>query len=196
MKTGVNAAVDSSEVAAEANVNANAEPPDSTTPAPTDGQRAGVHHESTTIAVVEPTIHRDEVGPTDERVGAIAYPYRVANARIRINRPLLTDREDEYVISVDRCRRLAIRADTVPTTDQRTVVDVLVLPSELTDEAADEKARDAAFRWTRQQFTLWNTPTVDLQQTIDAYKLFWLTETSEGTVLIDSVRGDRQPLST
>lgn len=168
---------------------------DSAASEPAGEQRAGTHHESTTLAVVEPTIPRDEVGPTSERVGAVAYPYRVTNARIRIERPLLTDREDEYVISVDRCRRLAIRADTVPTSEHQLVEDVLVLPSELTDAAADKKARDAAFRWTLHRFALWNTPTVDLQQTTDAYKLFWLIETSEGTVLIDSVRGDRQLLS-
>lgn len=160
-----------------------------------DGQRAGTHRESTTLAVIAPTIPREEVAAADERVGAIAYPYRVTNARVCIERPLLAAREEEYVVSVDRCRRLAIRADVVPSTEQRTIADVLVLPSELTDDAADEKARDAAFRWTLRRFALWNTPAVDLQRTIDAYKLFWLVETSSDTVLVDSVRGDRQLLS-
>ena len=158
-------------------------------------QEDGTHRESATLAVIAPTISRRECAPTDERVGAVAYPYRVADARVCIERPLLAARHEEYAVSVDRCRRLAIRADVVPDTERRTVEDVLVLPSRLADEAADEKARDAAFRWTLRRFALWHTPTVDLRRTVDAYKLFWLAETAEGTVLIDSVRGDRQSLS-
>lgn len=160
-----------------------------------DERRAGTHRESTTFAVIAPSVSRNNVGPTDERVGAVAYPHRVADAQVRIERPLLAAREEEYVVSVDRCRRLAIRADVVPNTERSTVEDVLVLPSRITDDAADEKARDAAFRWTLRRFALWNSPTVELRETVDAYKLFWLVETPDGTVLIDSVRGDRQSLS-
>lgn len=169
---------------------------ESTTAAhPIAEHRADQRHEAATLPVIEPSVPRAEVGATDERVGAVAYPYRVAEARVRIERPLLAAREDEYVVSVDCCRRLAIRGDVVPSTTDRAIPDVLVLPAELSTDAADEKARDAAFRWTLRRFTLWNTPTVDLRRTVDAYKLFWLVETPAGTVLVDSVRGDRRRLA-
>lgn len=180
----------------------NADPVDADAQIDVDGttesgfdRRAKTHRESATLSVIAPTIPRNEVGGGDERIGAVAYPYRVINARVRIERPFLAVREDEYVVSVDRCRQLAIRADVVPSTEHRTIEDVLVLPSELTDDAADEMARNAAFRWMRRRFALWNTPSVDLGQITDVYKLFWLTEMSEKTVLIDSVRGDRQTLT-
>lgn len=155
----------------------------------------GTHRDSATLPIIEPTIRRDEVGVAGERIGAVAYPYRVADAHVHIERPLLAARHEEYVVSVDRCRRLAIRADVVPNTEQRTIEDVLVLPSKLTNGAADKKARDAAFKWTLRRFALRTTPTVELRRTVDAYKLFWLVETPDGTILVDSVRNDRQPLS-
>lgn len=145
------------------------------------------------LVVVPPAIPREEVDSTG-RVGAVAYPYRVVDARVRMERPWVHDREDEFVASVDRSRRLAVRADAVPETERRTVDDVLVIPPEVTAEQADEMARDAVFRWTMRRYSLREAPEIALAETRDVYKLFWLAERPDGDVVVDSVDGDRRPL--
>jgi hypothetical protein len=149
---------------------------------------------SATIPVVPPERPRSAVESAG-RVGAVAYPYRIHRARVTVPRPLVGDRTDEFVVSVDRSRRLAVRADVVPETETRTVEDVLVLPSELTDAAADEMARQSVFDWTLRRYSLARPPDIAFERTLDAYKLFWLAERPTGDVILDSVRGEDQPLT-
>ncbi|MFW5948541.1 MAG: hypothetical protein ACOCSD_02955, partial [Halolamina sp.] len=87
----------------------------------------------------------------------------------------------------------AVRADTVPDSDEREVEDVLVLPGELSPEQADEKAREAAFQWTLRSSILADAPDIEFDRVVDAYKLFWLGERSDGDVIVDSVRGEERP---
>ncbi|NEU57207.1 hypothetical protein [Halorussus sp. MSC15.2] len=154
----------------------------------------GDRHESVELAVFPPAIAREEV-QSSGRVGAVAYPYRVYEAEVEVDRPLLSPRRDRRVVSVDCSRRLALRADTVPEFETRTVEDALVLPSELSPEQADEKARDAAFRWTLRTSILADVPDVEFARVADAYKLFWLAERPDGDVIIDSLDGSERQLN-
>jgi hypothetical protein len=142
--------------------------------------------------VIEPSVPRESVESAG-RVGAVAYPFRVYEAEIEVDRPLLAPRRERRVISVDRSRRLAVRADTVPETEDRRVEDVLVLPGELSPALADEKAEEAAFQWTLRRSILADAPEIEFERVVDAYKLFWLAERPDGDVLIDSVRGEERP---
>jgi hypothetical protein len=146
------------------------------------------------LPVIPPERPRSAVDATG-RVGAVAYPYRIHHARVTVPRPLVDDRTDEFVVSVDRSRRLAVRADVVPEPETRPVEDVLVLPSELTDEAADELARRTVFDWTLRRYSLARPPDIAFERTVDAYKLFWIAERSTGDVILDSVSGEEQPLT-
>ncbi|UPV74037.1 hypothetical protein M0R89_16045 [Halorussus limi] len=167
--------------------------------AASDGADAGDHpmvgqrHDEVELPVIRPAIARDEVDSSG-RVGAVAYPYRVYEAEVEVDRPLMSPRRDRRVISVDCSRRLSLRADTVPEFETRTVEDALVLPSELSPEQADEKARDAAFKWTLRTSILGDVPEVELARTVDAYKLFWLVERPDGDCIVDSVDGSERPL--
>jgi len=153
----------------------------------------GTHHEEVELPVIRPAIAREEVSSSG-RVGVVAYPYRVYEAEVSVDRPFMTPRRDRRVVSVDCSRRLSLRADTVPDFESRTVADALVLPSELSPEQADEKARDAVFKWTLRTSILGDVPEVEFAQTVDAYKLFWLAERPDGDVILDSVNGDERPL--
>ena len=160
---------------------------------PADHPLVGDRHESVELPVIRPAIARAEVDSAG-RVGAVAYPYRVCEAEIEVDRPLLAPRRDRRVVSVDCSRRLALRADEMPTVETRRVEDALVLPSELSPEQADEKVRDAAFKWTLRTSILSDPPEIELAGTADAYKLFWLAERPDGDVIVDSVRGTERPL--
>ncbi|WP_435179510.1 hypothetical protein [Halorussus sp. AFM4] len=153
----------------------------------------GERHERVDLPVVTPAVGRDEVESTG-RVGAVAYPYRVYEATVEIPRPLLSPDERRRVVSVDCSRRLALRADDRPSFETRTVEDALVLPSELSPDQADEKARDAVFRWTTRTVVPSDVPEVTLDEVTDAYKLFWLAERPDGDVIVDSVRGTERAL--
>ncbi|WP_276301372.1 hypothetical protein [Halorussus lipolyticus] len=154
---------------------------------------AGRHHDEVELAVFPPSIAREEV-TSSGRVGAVAYPYRVYEAEIEVERPFLSPRRDRRIVSVDCSRRLALRADEVPAFETRTIADALVLPSELSPEEADEKARDAAFKWTLRTSILSDVPEVEFGRVADAYKLFWIAERPDGDVILDSVRGTERPL--
>lgn len=160
---------------------------------PSDHPMVGQRHGEVEIPVIRPAISREDVESTGP-VGAVAYPYRVYEAEIEVERPFLPSRRDRRVVSVDCSRRLAVRADTFPEVETRTVADALVLPSELSPEQADEKARDAAFQWTFRTSILSDVPEVELARTADAYKLFWLAERPDGDAIVDSVRGTERPL--
>lgn len=157
-----------------------------------DHPLVGDRHEAVDLPVIEPGIERESVESAG-RVGAVAYPFRVYEAEIEVDRPLLAPRVDRRVISVDRSRRLAVRADTVPEVAERRVEDVLVLPSELSPDQADEKAREAAFQWTLRGSILADAPEIEFARVVDAYKLFWLAERPGGDVIVDSVRGAERP---
>lgn len=149
--------------------------------------------ERATLDVVAPAIEREEVESAG-RVGAVAYPYLVYRATATVPRRFLDDRESEYVVSLDRSRRLALRADEHPETEERTVEDVLVLPAEVSREQAREMARDAVFKWTLRSHSLGSAPDIDLAGPVAAHKLFWLAERPDRDVVVDSVTGSERPL--
>jgi hypothetical protein len=159
-----------------------------------DGAAAlvGEPRERADLRVIPPAVARAEAG--DGRVGAVAYPYRVYEAEVTVGAPLVGDRTDSYVASVDRSRRLVLRADTFPDVEERTVSDALVLPAELSDEQCREKARESAFGWTTRRYALSSAPDIEFPRATDAYKLFWLVERPDGDVIVDSVRGTEDPL--
>jgi hypothetical protein len=149
--------------------------------------------ESVRLTIIPPSIPRDGVDG-DGRVGAVAYPYRVRKAAVTMERPLVGDRVDEFVVSVDRSRRLAVRADIVPETTERAVEDVLVIPPEIDDEQADAIARKSVFQWTLRRYSLNHAPTTESDDPIEAHKLFWIVERDGRDVIVDSVRGTDRPL--
>jgi hypothetical protein len=118
----------------------------------------------------------------------------VRKAAVTMERPLVGDRVDEFVVSVDRSRRLAVRADTVPETTERAVEDVLVIPPEIDDEQADAIARKSVFQWTLRRYSLNHAPTTESDDPIEAHKLFWIVERDGRDVIVDSVRGTDRPL--
>lgn len=154
----------------------------------------GRHHDQAELPVFPPAISREAVTSESSRVTAVAYPYRVYETETEVDRPFMSAHTDRHVVSVDCSRRLAVRADVFPETDARTVSDVLVLPTELDDERADEKARDEVFEWTLRTSVLADVPETEIDRVADAYKLFWLVERPDGNVIIDSVRGTERPL--
>jgi len=167
---------------------------------PAADPRSGLHengdsrvHERTTLDVVAPAIERGEVESAG-RVGAVAYPYLVYRATATIPRAFLGDRETEYVVSLDRSRRLPLRADEHPETETRTVSDVLVVPAEVDREQSRELARKAVFEWTLRSHSLGSAPDIDLADPVAAHKLFWLAERADGDVIVDSVTGEERPL--
>ncbi len=153
----------------------------------------GTRRSAADLAVIPPAVAREEV-PNDGRVGCVAYPYRVFEATSSMDRPALGPRVARYVVSVDRVRRLALRADTFPAVETRRVEDVLVLPAALHDESTREKARTAVFQWTLRTYSPLGPPDVEFDARADAYKLFWLAERETGDVIVDSVRGGERPL--
>ena len=116
------------------------------------------------------------------------------DARVTIERPLVSDRETAFVASVDRSRRLVVRADAFPGAEERTVANALVLPAELPVERARERARDAVFRRTLRTYSLNYAPQVAFERAVDIHELFWIAEQEGGDVIVDSVRGDEDPL--
>ncbi|MFB6266317.1 MAG: hypothetical protein ABEI31_01555 [Halodesulfurarchaeum sp.] len=145
------------------------------------------------LAVIPPAIEREELD-ADGRVGAVAYPYIVYDATVTLERPFVSDRTTSYVVSVDRSRRLALRADTFPEREHRTLEDVLVLPDELTEREAETLARDSVFKWTLRTFSVNHAPDIELTRSRSAHKLFWIVDGPDGEEIVDSVRGERRPL--
>lgn len=152
----------------------------------------GEGRECAGLAVIPPAVSRKESGTG--RVGAVAYPYRVYEAAVTMTRPFLSDHTDRFIASVDRSRRLVVRADTFPDVETRNIEDVLVLPAELSDEQSRKKARESVFQWTLRRYSLNDAPDIEFVREVDAYKLFWIAEHPEGDVLVDSIRGDEDPL--
>ncbi|QLC34866.1 hypothetical protein EFA46_011430 (plasmid) [Halarchaeum sp. CBA1220] len=161
--------------------------------APAPDARTGTRRESATLDVIPPQVERDDV-EADGRVGAVAYPYRIYEASATVGRAFLSDREVTYVASVDRARRLVLRADVVPDVDSRDVADVLVLPADLPAELCRERAHDTVFEWTTRKFALASAPDITFERRVDARKLFWLAERDDGDVIVDSVTGDESRL--
>ncbi|AGB16804.1 hypothetical protein Halru_2217 [Halovivax ruber XH-70] len=149
--------------------------------------------ESVELSIVPPAIERDEVEAAG-RVGCVAYPYRIYDASVSMSRPLMDDREDSFVVSVDRSRRLAVRADTFPDLESRHVDDALVLPAELTPEDADERARKSVFQWTLRRYSPDRAPEIEFERVVEGYKLFWLAERDDGDVIVDSLTGSERSL--
>ncbi|WP_306052565.1 hypothetical protein [Natronococcus wangiae] len=149
--------------------------------------------ERTDLTVIAPAVAREDVDSTG-RVGAVAYPYRVYDAVATVERPLISDRDIDYVVTVDRSRRLAVRADAFPETATLTVDDALVIPSELSDTRTREKAEDAVFNWTLRKVAAGSAPDVTFERSVDAYKLFWIASRPDGDVIVDSVRATESPL--
>ncbi|OAQ53392.1 hypothetical protein HTG_07900 [Natrinema mahii] len=154
----------------------------------------GESRERATLTVIEPTVTREDVDSSG-RVGAVAYPYRIYDAVATIERPLLSDRDVEYVVSVDRSRRLAVRADVFPETVTEPVDDVLVVPSELSDAQVRDKAENAVFTWTLRKVAVGSAPDLTVERSVDAHKLFWIASRPDGDVIVDSVRGTEMPLT-
>lgn len=152
----------------------------------------GERHERAELAVIPPEISRDDAGTG--RVGAVAYPYRVYEAEVTIERPFMSDHTDRFVASVDHSRRLVVRADGVPDVESQTIEDVLVLPTELSGEQSQAKARHSVLQWALRRYSLSDAPDIEFARNVDGYKLFWLAERPEGGVIIDSVRGAEDPL--
>ncbi|WP_243700391.1 hypothetical protein [Halorussus pelagicus] len=191
----MSADADASDSAAESEADtAESEARSADTEATQSNPLVGQRHEAVELPVIRPTVSREDVASAG-RVGAVAYPYRVYEAEVEVARPFMSPRRDSRVVSVDCSRRLSLRADRVPEFETRTVEDALVLPSELSPEQADEKARDAAFKWTLRTSILGDVPEVEFARTVDAYKLFWLVERPDGDAIIDSVNGDERPLA-
>jgi len=163
-------------------------------PPATPSDAAGGRRERTELSVITPTVAREDVDSSG-RVGAVAYPYRVYDAIATIERPVIADRDLDYVVTVDRARRLAVRADTFPETQTQTVDDVLVIPSELSDAQTRRKAEDAVFKWTLRKVAVGSEPDVTFARSVDAYKLFWIASWPDGDVIVDSVRGTESPLA-
>src|SRR6056297_3531820 len=124
--------------------------------------------EAVELSVVPPAIERDEV-ETIGRIGSVAYPYRIYDAAVSMSRPLMDDREDAFVVSIDRSRRLAVRADTFPGLESRRVDDALVVPAELTPEGADERARKSVFQWTLRRYSLNRAPEITFESVVEGY---------------------------
>ncbi|WP_435155232.1 hypothetical protein [Haladaptatus sp. DFWS20] len=152
----------------------------------------GKRHERTELAVIPPEISREDAG--SGRVGTVAYPYRVYEATVTIERPFMSERTDRFVASVDRSRRLVVRADGVPTVETREIEDVLVLPTELSPEQSRAKARHSVLQWALRRYSLNDAPDIEFVREVDGYKLFWLAERPEDDVIVDSVRGTEDPL--
>lgn len=150
--------------------------------------------EPRTLEVIDPAIDREAVDSTG-RVGAVAYPYAVYAASVRVPRPVFDARVDEYVVSVDRTRRLALRVDAVPAVREVDLRDCHVLEPAVSLEKSSAKARDAVIEWTLRRFSPPESPTVDLDRSVAGYKLFWLAERPDGDVIVDSVRGTERPLA-
>jgi len=159
---------------------------------PADHPLVADRRESVALPVIPPSVSREDVESAG-RVGAVAYPFRVYEAELEIERPLLGPRRERRTVSVDCSRRLAVRADELPDVERRTVEDALVMPSELSPAQADEKARDAVFKWTLRTSVLGGAPEIEFGAIADAYRLFWLAERPDGDVIVDSVRGDERP---
>ncbi|WP_435101521.1 hypothetical protein [Halarchaeum sp. P4] len=155
--------------------------------------RPDARREEASLPVIPPSLPREDV-EADGRVGAVAYPYRVYEVTVTVGRKFLPERELTYVVSVDRARRLVLRADTVPDVETRDVEDVLVLPADLPEELCRERAHDTVFGWTTRKFALGSSPDIDFERGIEAYKLFWLVERDGGDVIVDSVSGEESPL--
>ncbi len=82
----------------------------------------------------------------------------------------------------------------MPDVETRAIEDVLVLPSELSAEQSKEKARESVFQWTLRRYSLTDAPDIEFVREVDAYKLFWLVERPDGDAIVDSIRGDEDPL--
>lgn len=149
--------------------------------------------ETATLSVIEPGVARDAV-EADGRVGAVAYPYRAYRGRATMSRPFMDDRVEEYVVTVDRSRRLTLRADQYPEPVTKTIDDVLELPTEVTAAQCHEMANDAVFKWTLRSFSLSSTPDIDIEDPLDVYKLFWIVERDGSDVIVDSVDGTERAL--
>lgn len=161
---------------------------------PTTGA-LGQHQDQAELSVFPPAITRETVAAESSgRVIAVAYPHRVYETETEVDRPFMSSHTDEHIVSVDCSRRLPVKADVFPETDARTVSDVIVLPSELDAQQADEKAHSQAFEWTLRASVLADVPETEINRVTDAYKLFWLVERPDGDVIIDSVRGTERPL--
>lgn len=70
-----------------------------------------------------------------------------------------------------------------------------MVPSELSAEEADDRARETVFGWCLRRFSLGKPPEIALTRVVDAHKLFWLAERPNGDAIVDSVRGTEEPLS-
>jgi hypothetical protein len=144
------------------------------------------------LEVIVPSVDRDAVESARE-TGMVASPYRFYEATARISRSVVADRTEDYVVAVDRSRRLTLRADTVPETEARQFEDALVLPTAVTDAECRELAEEAVFEWAMRSSLLHSKPAIELGAPLDAYKLFWLAERESGDVIVDSVDGTERP---
>jgi hypothetical protein len=148
---------------------------------------------SETLSVIEPRVGRDDLD-SDGKVGIVANPYQVYRGKATVSRYFLEDRVEDYVVSVDQSRRLALRADTYPTTETRRFGDLLKLPAEVTTDQCRDMARESIFKWTLRTLSLSSSPDIEVTDPLSVHKLFWIIESDGKELIVDSVDGTEREL--
>ncbi len=117
----------------------------------------------------------------------VLYPLRFYRLRVALRRLLGEPRVVELYVMVDRVRAKGFVADGYPETVEMTGVEI---PARAGDEASERIARRTALYWAMRKYRIGLAPEIEVLDTLDVYKAFWIVEEPGGRrVIVDSVTG-------
>jgi hypothetical protein len=131
------------------------------------------------------------IKPSIERPGedarALLYPYRFYKLAVKVKRLLGRPIEFLLIVQVDLVRAKAYLADSIP---ELVEVEGEVMKPILGDEESLRRARRAALYYVLRKFRTGIAPEINIESSVDAYKIFWIKPSKGGVLIIDSVTGE------
>ncbi len=140
-----------------------------------------------TVKVMKPVFK-----PKDKRNAKfVLYPYRIYHIKLFYKRLKMSDRVMDYFAYVD-CYRFGVeRGDGIIDIQEWKVSEDAIMPSNITEEEAKQKAVESAFNWGNLMVISWWTPKVEVVKEVEAYKVFWIFKEDEEVYVMDSLTGDK-----
>lgn len=146
-----------------------------------------------TVNVIPPEYTRDEITKMDlSVVSPIYYPYLIFHMQAvfkRIGKPKTV----EQVLAVDLSRKIALKADSLPLTNQHSVNQHTVIPQEIPDQLGYKMAKRKFLHILMRKMLFFIAPSFYVQEYIKAFKIYWIVKNSQQQYfLVNSLTGETE----
>jgi hypothetical protein len=138
-----------------------------------------------------PTVIKPLVNQPENPEKILLYPLTLYKLEVEINRLLKKPLVRHLIVQVDMIRAKGYLAANLPETME---VEGEVMPSRLTESGAEKVARRTALYYILKKWRVGLPPTINIEEKLSLYKIFWVIRDNDRRVIIDSVTGDTEPV--